>query len=979
MRRGASRTFPVGAFVAVLVVLAWFALRAVAPTPPAGDAERPGAERDRSPAAPPPSAETEEPATVRDPDDEVLLHGVVVAAESGQPIANATVEVWRGDRRVYTRTGTDGRWSLVAPRPGWRLDRPYRPSGYVASAVGRLRRKGRLLVPAHVGEWRLAPIRLRRVEGHVAGRVVDASGEGIPGARIWLGRPPPNRRPVPWNPGAVVARTDGSFGPVPAAAGFWEVHAGKFGWIPGSRRVRVPPDAPPVTIELVLGPMELADGTVVDDRGEPVAGAGLSARLRELILARTDGEGRFRWPLEEGQGHVYVRREGHLDLPESHELTAEGPNRIVLPRGRRLTGRILDADDAPAVDVVVEAAFNWRYEVMARTDAEGRFALEPCSLGKLEILVRSHGLSRGRFEVEAGEARDLGDLRLPPAAAVRLRVIDAATERPLHGARVVGPNSRHGAATDAEGRVSLPVREDAKPWGDLDIRFPGYGWRRMPVPAGGPDEHLVALHPLSRVVLRVVDASGRPIPDAGAIWKGAFYQQGAARTDDRGQAVLFLPLEAPCSVRAGHPTVGSGSRSVSATSADGVVEIVLGERGTDRPDLVTVVVVDGDGKPVTGAEGHVRGTGWTARSGEDGVLRLHAKQYDEITFSAPGREVRRTKLPDLREGRLQLREDAAIRGRVVDAAGRPVPGTHVRAVGSRASTDGRGEFILHGLAAGTAARVRLHDGRLDARWAVAGGEALELVHPGFARLRVSPPDGFDTSSPEGSASVRLLDRRDDAGVAREWEPVPRLDGGAYVLTVPAGRIRWRLRPTDTSPFWTGDLSLAPGETRTVRIRAGPRLTLRGDVRGSDGEPIAGLFLRDALTGEEIGLTEEEGRIRLLSTAPESARVLVLQRDHAPVVTEELDLVRGATLDVRLRAGGAVRVRVRPGGNLPRGTKARFLADVGPHGPWTGTGNLYRVPPGRQRIEVRFPERLPVIRHVQVVEGRTADLEVPAPE
>jgi protocatechuate 3,4-dioxygenase beta subunit len=127
-----------------------------------------------------------------------------------------------------------------------------------------------------------------------------------------------------------------------------------------------------------------------------------------------------------------------------------------------------------------------------------------------------------------GEA--VQDVELPPGWILSGRVLDAATGRPLAGARVASFWQFVGAVeTDPEGRFALPG-VTAK-W-DEAVHVVAEGYAREVVPVQGVRSLDVALHVAGRVVGRVVDASGDPV--AGALLRAI-----GAETSTPQQAYSF--------------------------------------------------------------------------------------------------------------------------------------------------------------------------------------------------------------------------------------------------------------------------------------------------------------------------------------------------------------------------------------------------------------------------------------------------------
>jgi len=147
----------------------------------------------------------------------------------------------------------------------------------------------------------------------------------------------------------------------------------------------------------------VAVGRVVDERGEPVAGAAvrLEPAPEGARPVHTGADGGFRLPADDVEGQRVLA---------SHAAVGEGSAPVALRAGRdvavgdvvlraaaTLRGRLVLDDGQPAAWVGVEVDGR-----RAETDADGAFsfALEP---GRYEVLVRDAGLGRvGELDTAAG-------------------------------------------------------------------------------------------------------------------------------------------------------------------------------------------------------------------------------------------------------------------------------------------------------------------------------------------------------------------------------------------------------------------------------------------------------------------------------------------------------------------------------------------------------------------------------------------------
>jgi hypothetical protein len=228
----------------------------------------------------------------------------------------------------------------------------------------------------------------------------------------------------------------------------------------------------PTPLELVLEPVSALDvrGTVVDERGRPVAGASVDATAMEegfrRVEARSVGDGTFVLPgLERGRWGIEATAQGRL--PDRRTLVVEDesidPLVLVLSPAGDIRGTVVDAAGAPVAGAWVgddEAAHAVRFfgAQGEETDAQGRFAIEaPSTRPRLVALKQGFAPSAVvEVTVDPGESVDGIVLRLQPTCRVEGVVLDASGQ-PLAGARVA-PSTwppLASADTDARGRFQL--------------------------------------------------------------------------------------------------------------------------------------------------------------------------------------------------------------------------------------------------------------------------------------------------------------------------------------------------------------------------------------------------------------------------------------------------------------------------------------------------------------------------------------------
>lgn len=520
----------------------------------------------------------------------------------------------------------------------------------------------------------------------VTGKVVSAAdGRPVAGALVWS-----------YHDIGAFTRTaaDGAYrlsasaGPEPmvqaAANGFFEAT----GKVRGDRRGPT----------LALDPALRARGVVVDERGQGIAGAEITAAFQDAPrlafkpglfasggLARSGESGRFLLG-RLAPGASYGLRvskpgfaPGRADLPPQEAGRAAPEIRIVLRTGRTATGRVLDPRHSPVAGAQVTLRPAAPTDMMARiresfspasafesaTDAAGRFELTHLPAGTYDLVVRGRGfapLSVPALAIPEGHgATDLGSVLLAPGVALSGVVADP-QGRPLAGAEVwartpsgesaffssrmqdPGPPD---AVTGADGSFRLEDRAAGESL-DLSATLAGYGPGEAPrvaVPAEAPVR--IVLSPASRVSGRIVGPDEKPVP---------------------GARVVLMEMR----------------------------ETNRGGRSSRLPGRFEQAVADEEG--AFAFEGVAPGT-----------INLSATAPRRQTAELQGLEVRAGQ--ELASVEIVLAPAAVIEGRVLAPSGRPVPGAEVivEQAGEngrsgfsllRATADGDGVYVLDGVPPG---------------------------------------------------------------------------------------------------------------------------------------------------------------------------------------------------------------------------------------------------------------------------------------
>jgi len=352
---------------------------------------------------------------------EVQLRGRVEAAEGGAPIAGATVVL----RVPGVQPG------LLSPERQWTTDAqgafagPSPPEAVLVARAAGFHPATEVLRGG--GRTRTLTLRLKPAPGDAAaekglgGRVVEASGVGVPEAVVTLGAGRGRGRggnallPAP-------VRTDAQgrfrFEAVPEQVGWAQAWAGE---LLSDRVAAEPGDA---EVVLTVRPGGVLAGRVLRTDGRPATAFALQlVRLRRPDPVRTlsivDPEGRWEvrglgagpWELQALAADSGPSERVRVELPATPGARVEKDLR--LRAGRRLAGVVRDASSRAVVagaHVAVEASPG-EDSVLVRTGAfttpDGRFELEGLPDAPVSISVEAERynrrivtLARGRTEVE---------------------------------------------------------------------------------------------------------------------------------------------------------------------------------------------------------------------------------------------------------------------------------------------------------------------------------------------------------------------------------------------------------------------------------------------------------------------------------------------------------------------------------------------------------------------------------------------------
>lgn len=569
-----------------------------------------------------------------------------------------------------------------------------------------------------------------------------------------------------------------------------------------------------VQVSLQLGDAFTIDGRTVDQAQQPLPS--VQVLLRDATpgmqprAATSDANGVFRfagvWP---GEVQLEAGAKGYAPTVESMRVPLDGPVQLRMDRGVTLTGRVETQLGNPIAGVQV-----WVQDEEGRRRQLDRAADGPGELGVTQgpvPLVPAVPLPQ-----KAGGEQSVTD------ADGRFRLNDVAPGE----ARVVAHGEGYALATLALDSLEPGARRD------LVLRLPQGG----------------------SVSGRVMDERGFGIGGIRVVANQPNQQPLYAMTDSRGQ-FHFADMAGPTVVEA-QPATHAPLRCKLeiepgkvhecelslATAVYGLRVRVLDERGFSLGAARIGI------KPRKGA----RGRSWSAVSGQDGTARFDELPPPPYVLSVEAAEylpVRGRTVDDTeRELNIVLQPAGAIRGRVVDSLGEPVPGARVRteADGHQTRSNEQGEFALGELGAGDYTLSARHPsaGRGTVQVTVRARETAADVRVtlegrlGVADSIADPKPGQAEVARGTQSEQDDNDARDDRGAQDETaDPPPRQltiaqqDKGAVITSLPRGarglRVGDVVRRVDGEQVLSaaqarGMLRDPAGKTAKVMVKRGKR-------------------------------------------------------------------------------------------------------------------------------------------------------------
>ena len=398
----------------------------------------------------------------------------------------------------------------------------------------------------------------------LAGQVKDTDGAGIPNASVGLrfrGSPLPS----PWDKPTTTDR-EGRFEirGLPAGRSFG-IDVSAKGYGASQARANAPE---PETVRVEIDPIALptadraVSGVVLDERDQPVRGVTVQcySLARTDNPQRSDAQGRF---VVKGlcPGPVQVSANDakgrfatvSAQAGDTNVVVRLGdPRKNLLPAALqrpRIDGVVFDTNGLPARNIRLVCLPYGHVE--KRTDAEGRFSLNPSSdgigsAGSRTVLLAQDATRNLAATFELEDQTTNAQLRLEPAWALSGRVVDDQGVALTHATaqmfcRAGGMRTQMGqpARVNSEGTFEYRALPQGYPF-EVVLSAPGQGAARVQVDAPEEGNHRVELDTirLSEANLalkgKVLDDQGRPVGGATVFCHDESQQARNRETDRHG-------------------------------------------------------------------------------------------------------------------------------------------------------------------------------------------------------------------------------------------------------------------------------------------------------------------------------------------------------------------------------------------------------------------------------------------------------------
>ncbi len=717
----------------------------------------------------------------------------------------------------------------------------------------------------------------------ITGRALDPAGQPIAGAtiqaaRIGVGYGGWNQQlttattdaegrytlvDVPLGPGEVKGKADGYYQPPK------EGQSSPYPWMPPPTGVAydAKEEGQQLEKDVELAPGRTITGTVKDEDDKPAAGVRVTVTIvsggwyygfqgqNKPVLTGEDGIFRYEGLAPDKTYNVVAQSDTHMADPVKVTVPKDAdpkPIEIKLRRGGTVQGRVTEADGAAASGASVTCNSGARSAV---TDAKGAFELTGVKAGKWTVQVGNVNPvppgAKTVVTVDWAETVDGLELTMPATLTIQGMVTDpdgeALTGISVRARKLSGTgNRRRGrgrsyyATTDTKGHFEL------KALGEGDYTVWAGSAKESPVRAGDEGVRLIYEEP-ERVTVegRVTDPDGKAVVRGQVrVWYGP---RGKRNSQASGSItggyfrvrIVTTESEVDVEVTSAHDATNRPVNYLPDREKDLAIGAALSVRLT-RGLEVSGTVTEMSGKGIAGIQIRVnkkgqQNYGWygygggknSARSDEDGNWTVKGLKEGEYTVSVtPGGSWITPEKQQVRAGQkdvaIKLIKGLAIKGRVLDPDGEPLPGANVWAAETASSKASRG--------------------------AGKGG------HDWMASMRLRTQTGSD-----GSYEIKGLPENTLFNVS----------GGGN---------------GSEQPFISDTVKDVAAGTTNVILNLGFGLLIEGDVYGPDGEPVRSAWInanpvdpKAGLRAANVSLNNSSNHFKLGPLKPGRYRITVQVR------------------------------------------------------------------------------------------------------
>lgn len=441
----------------------------------------------------------------------------------------------------------------------------------------------------------------------------------------------------------------------PVAEGSYTLNVNKTGYRLVERQLDLKPGDN--AVEVVLHKSSGVSGVVLDESGNPVQGATVEAHVppNAPSSASTDQQGKFELEIEEaGPVELKVsqsergRAEQHVSAPASNVVVKLAPH-------ARLKVKVIQPENKEEHAMVIVTRRNSQ-EGALQTDENGEAHFAGLDPGEVEVTAISRRMTSPakKLTVEEGRTAE-ATLTIDPGLKATGVVVDE-TGKPVKNISLMTSPIAGNAESGDDGRFELDSLE-ANVVYTLEVSDEAMT-TAAPVMFKAGQQLKVVLTGRPKVSGRVVDSRGAPLP--------SFEIEGNTIEAADGR------FSVPARVSDGQTFLVVSAKDHKTWSYEGPYKPDLGDVVLEGAHEVSGVVVDQEGKPVSGAVVSPSSGESSVTTGVNGTFRLKLVE-DADTVTAKRGQMKGTVPLELgRELRISLAGATHVSGRVIDAKGQPV-------------------------------------------------------------------------------------------------------------------------------------------------------------------------------------------------------------------------------------------------------------------------------------------------------------------